>query len=100
VLVAWKGTPTPTEGVTRTKEEARKLAAELRDRAKKGESFAALARQHSDDAGTKARGGSLGAFERPAMVQPFSQAAFSLKPGEISDVVETQFGFHVIHRTR
>lgn len=57
--------------------------------------FAAAATKYSDDS-TKSRGGDLGFFSRGQMVGPFEEAAFSMKPGEISPIVETQFGYHVI----
>jgi peptidyl-prolyl cis-trans isomerase C len=63
-----------------------------------GKDFAALAKQHSQD-GSAASGGELGYFERERMVPAFSQAAFALKPGEISDVVTTDFGYHIIKVT-
>jgi len=74
----------------------RGLAEELRDRARAGGDFAALAEEYSDDPGSAARGGDLSFFERGVMVPPFEEAAFALEPGEVSDVVETQFGFHII----
>jgi peptidyl-prolyl cis-trans isomerase C len=77
----------------RTKARAR-IEAVLAD-ARGGASFEDLARMHSDDA-TAARGGDLGFFARGQMVRPFEEAAFALAPGEISGVVETPFGFHVI----
>lgn len=58
--------------------------------------FAELAKQHSQDPGSAANGGDLGTFPREAMVKPFADAAFSMKPGEISGPVETQFGYHII----
>jgi peptidyl-prolyl cis-trans isomerase D len=61
-----------------------------------GADFAALAKAQSQDAGSAPNGGDLGVFGREMMVKPFADAAFALKPGEISDVVETEFGFHVI----
>ncbi|HSG48025.1 MAG TPA: peptidylprolyl isomerase, partial [Longimicrobiales bacterium] len=65
-------------------------------RAVGGESFAALARQYSQDPGTAPQGGDLGTFGRGEMVKPFEDAAFALQVGEISDVVETPYGLHVI----
>lgn len=67
----------------------------LLKRARSGEDFAALAKAHSQD-GSAAQGGDLGYFARGAMVPAFSEAAFSLKPGEISDVVATEFGLHIL----
>jgi hypothetical protein len=72
------------------------LAAELRDRARAGEDFAAMAERYSDDEGSAVRGGDLNFFGRDLMVPPFEEAAFALEPGEVSDVVETQYGLHVI----
>ncbi len=60
------------------------------------EKFAEFARQFSQDAGSAAKGGDLGMITRGMMVKPFEDAVFQLKPGEISDVVQTQFGFHII----
>ena len=77
------------------KKEKRATAEKVRERAKKGEDFAALAKEFSDDPGSKDNGGEY-TFPRGQMVKPFEEAAFSLKPGEISDLVTTQFGYHVI----
>jgi peptidyl-prolyl cis-trans isomerase C len=74
---------------------ARATVADLRQRVLQGEDFDALARQHSD-CPSKAQGGDLGFFTRGRMVPPFSEAAFALAPGQVSDVVQTDFGFHVI----
>jgi peptidyl-prolyl cis-trans isomerase C len=68
---------------------------ELLKRARAGEDFAALARQYSEDPGSKDNGGEY-KFPRGQMVAEFEAAAFALKPGEISDVVTTQFGYHII----
>lgn len=67
-------------------------------RVKGGEDFAAVAKEASD-CPSKENGGDLGFFTRERMVQPFSEAAFALEKGKISDVVETQFGYHVILTT-
>jgi peptidyl-prolyl cis-trans isomerase C len=67
-------------------------------RAKAGEDFAALAKQYSKD-GSAQQGGDLNFFPRGQMVPAFEQAAFALKPGEISGIVETQFGYHIIKAT-
>lgn len=72
------------------------LAEDLRDRARAGEDFAAMAETWSDDEGSATRGGDLNFFARGTMVPPFEEAAFALEPGEVSDVVESQYGLHVI----
>jgi len=64
-------------------------------RAKTGEDFAALAKELSDD-GSKENGGDLGFFPRGRMVPPFEEAVFALQPGQLSDIVRTQFGYHII----
>ena len=61
-----------------------------------GEDFATLAKQHSEDTATAEKGGDLGYFPRGQMVQPFEEAAFSLPVGELSDVIRTPFGWHIL----
>jgi len=75
------------------------LAKELRQRILDGEDFGELAKEYSDDLGSGANGGDLGWFSRGAMVAPFDEAVFSLDVGEISEPVETQFGWHLIEVT-
>lgn len=77
-------------------EAARQKAESLRQRIANGEDFAAVAREASDDPGSAAQGGDLDFFARGQMVPPFEQAAFSLPEGELSELVRSDFGFHVI----
>jgi peptidyl-prolyl cis-trans isomerase C len=81
-----------------TKKKARAQAEAVLEKAKAGGDFAALAKQHSAD-GSAQQGGDLGFFPRGQMVPAFEQAAFALKDGEISGIVETQFGYHIIKAT-
>lgn len=75
-------------------EEAQAIA--VRERLEAGEEFAEIAREVSQDPGSARNGGDLGFFTAGRMVAPFSEAAFALEPGEVSEPVETQFGWHVI----
>ena len=68
----------------------------LYDRIKNGEDFSTLARQYSDDSKTKTNGGNLGWFSRGQLVEPFEEAAFSAKVGEVTKPVLTRFGWHII----
>jgi len=73
-----------------------KTANEIYDKLKNGANFAELAKQYSIDTSTKDNGGELGEFTRGTMVTEFENAAFALKPGEISKPVKTQYGYHII----
>jgi peptidyl-prolyl cis-trans isomerase C len=78
------------------KAEARKKAEELLAQVRAGSDFAALAHEHSEDPMSRERGGDLGLFSRGRMVTEFETAAFSMQPGETSEIVETKFGYHII----
>lgn len=83
-------------GKDKAKAKAEELLAEIR---KTPANFADLAKKNSDDPGSASKGGDLGFFGRGMMVKPFEDSAFSLKEGEISGVVESDFGFHIIKVT-
>ncbi|MBE7480893.1 MAG: peptidyl-prolyl cis-trans isomerase [Polyangiaceae bacterium] len=97
VLVAYDGAR--RSSAKRTKDEAKKLADQLHIRLRGGTKFEDVATEHSDDPSAKTRGGDLGAFDRFTMTKAFADAAFALNVGQISEVVETEFGFHIIKRT-
>jgi len=103
ILVKHRGSRRPSswreEKITRTLEEALELLKDYRSQIVNGTaSFAELASQFSDCTSSK-RGGDLGAFQRGAMQKPFENAAFALKVGELSDIVHTDSGVHIILRT-
>ena len=79
-----------------TKAQAKAKAEAILKEVKAGKDFATLAKQNSQDPGSAANGGDLGFFQQGQMVGPFNDTAFSLKPGAVSGVVETDFGYHII----
>jgi parvulin-like peptidyl-prolyl isomerase len=83
---------------TRSKQDAEQRIAALKQEVDAGGDFADLARQHSDCPSSES-GGDLGQFGRGQMVKPFEDAVFGLAVGDTSDVVETDFGYHLIRRT-
>jgi parvulin-like peptidyl-prolyl isomerase len=98
ILIAFKGSPAAQKTKKAlTEAEAKAKAEELRKKIVAGTAkFEDLAKKESDDAESGKNGGELGAFGRGQMVPEFEQAAFTAKPGEVTPVVKTQFGFHII----
>ncbi|MBL7136992.1 MAG: peptidylprolyl isomerase [Candidatus Marinimicrobia bacterium] len=78
------------------KKEIRKKMEGILEKAKQGEDFAKLAEEHSEDPGSKNNGGLFKDFGRGSMVKPFEDAAFSVPIAEISDIIETRFGYHIL----
>jgi len=78
------------------KEEIRRKMAKILDRARRGDDFTALARQYSEDPGSRDKGGLYESFSRGDMIKPFEDAAFTIPIGEISNIVETEHGYHII----
>ena len=96
ILIAPKGSPAAQAGKDLTDEQAKAKAEDLRKQIVAGANFDELAKKESDDTGSGARGGDLGTFGHGQMVPEFEQAAFAAKPGDVTPVVKTQFGYHII----
>jgi hypothetical protein len=99
VLVRYAGAKRAPETVTRTREQACLRAEEALGKLHEGMSFGEVVRVYSEESGAATREGSIGAIERGDVAAAFADAAFELEAGEVSQVVETPFGFHVILRT-
>jgi peptidyl-prolyl cis-trans isomerase NIMA-interacting 1 len=98
ILVRYMGAKRAPEGVTRTRPQACLRAREALAKMKEGMSFPEAVRLYSDESGAATREGSLGAIERNDVAPSFADAAFELQTGEVSEVVESPFGFHLILR--
>jgi peptidyl-prolyl cis-trans isomerase D len=85
-----------SDAKTELSEKARKKALDVLKEARSGKDFGELARNYSDDPGSRDKGGDLGFFTKDRMVKPFSDVAFSMKIGEISEPIRTPFGWHII----
>lgn len=97
ILIAFKGSPAAQQGKPElTEEQAKAKAEDLRKQITGGASFEELAKKESDDVGSGAQGGDLGEFSRGQMVPEFEKAAFEAKVGDVTPVVRTQFGYHII----
>jgi peptidyl-prolyl cis-trans isomerase C len=97
ILIAPKGSPAAQAGKKElTDAEAKAKAEDIRKQIVGGASFEELAKKESDDVGSGARGGDLGSFGHGQMVPEFEEAAFKAKVGDLTPVVKTQFGYHVI----
>ena len=99
ILISYKGADRADAQISRTKDQAKAEAERIRGLIlNQNEDFAEMAKQHSDGP-SKTKGGDLGKFKFEVMAKAFSEAAFALDVGSISEVVETGFGFHIIKRT-
>ena len=99
ILIRYAGAMRTTADITRSKDEAQKLAAEVAKKAQApGADFTALANEYTEDPSGKGTGGKLGTFPKGRMVPEFDKPLFALAPGQTSGVIETPFGFHIIHR--
>ncbi|MBX3217221.1 MAG: peptidylprolyl isomerase [Labilithrix sp.] len=99
VLVKYAGAKSAAETVSRSREEACLRALEAREKLEGGATFAEVVGAYSEEPGAATREGSIGAIGRTDVVPPFADAAFELGRGDVSHVVETDYGFHVIQRT-
>jgi hypothetical protein len=98
ILIRHRGAFAAGPQIERSKEEAREEAERLIERVRAGEHMQALAKDYSDDAGSASRGGYLGELKAASVSPEFERVAFSLEPGQLSGVVETNFGYHIIQR--
>lgn len=98
VLVYYTGSKNARLTAPRTRDEACLRALAARDELRAGADFVEVVKKYSDEPGAASRSGSIGSVERKDVAPPFADAAFELHTKEFSDVVETDFGFHVIMR--
>lgn len=99
ILIKYAGAKNADGSITRTREEACMRALEARDKMVGGAEFDDVVKEFSEEAGAATRNGSIGSVERKDVAKPFADAAFELSVNQMSDIVETEFGFHLIMRT-
>ena len=99
VLVKYDGSKGGKGAASRTREAACLRAIEARDKLRGGADFSKVVIEYSEEPGAASREGSVGSVERGDLVPPFADAAFELDRGQLSDVVESDYGFHIILRT-
>ncbi len=100
ILVMHKDSERKPPNVTRTREEAKTRAEEALSAVRGGAPFDDMVIKYSDEPGSDESFGSVGVFEKKVMVKAFADAAFKLDVGQVSEIVETPFGFHIIQRTQ
>jgi parvulin-like peptidyl-prolyl isomerase len=100
LLVQYKGSMRAGPNITRTEDEAKARAIEAMKKARSGTKFEDVVKEYTDEPGGGQRGGDLGKFRKGQMVPQFQEAVEKMKVGEISDLVKTPFGYHVIQRTQ
>jgi parvulin-like peptidyl-prolyl isomerase len=99
ILVKYVGAKKASADIKRSRGDACVRAAEARHRLENGETFGDIVKEYSDEPGAASREGLIGPIKRKDVVPAFADAAFELKANEVSQVVETESGFHVIFRT-
>jgi len=97
ILIQWKDATNAPTTTVRSKDEAKKLIDGIKKETTAA-NFSEQAKKYSEEPGAAQSGGDLGWFGKGVMVEPFEKAAFALKKGDVSDVVETQFGYHIIYK--
>jgi len=100
ILIKYSGAKNADAAITRTREEACLRALEARDKLVGGAEFDDVVKEFSEEPGAASRNGSIGSVERKDLAKPFADAAFELSMNQMSDIVETEFGFHLILRTQ
>lgn len=99
ILVMHEGSLRKPDEITRPRARALEMARACLAKIRAGQKFEAVALECSDDAETAQNGGDLGVFRRDKYVKQLSDVAFALEVGQVSDVIETPFGFHIVQRT-